>query len=222
MRDTSLWSQLVFQFESRWQDLLSATVTHVELVLISMLLAICIGIPLGILVTRVPSLSTVILGGAGMMQTIPSLAMLGFMIPIFGIGIKTAIAALFLYSLLPIIRNTSTGIKDVDKSTTEAARGMGLTSWQILFKVELPLALSVIMAGIRTAAVINVGTATLAAFIGSGGLGDFIFLGITRGIDALVLLGAIPAAILAIILELLLGVLERKTTPRGLKIKEDS
>jgi len=161
------------------------------------------------------------LGGAGMLQTIPSLAMLGFMIPIFGIGLKTAIAALFLYSLLPIIRNTYTGIKEVDKSTTEAARGMGLTSRQILFKVELPLSLSMIMAGIRTAAVINVGTATLAAFIGSGGLGDFIFLGITRGIDALVLLGAIPAAILAIILEVLLGALERWTTPRGLKTKEE-
>jgi len=222
MRDLSLWAQLVHQFESRWQDLISATITHVELVIISMLIAIFVGIPLGILVTRVPSLATFVLGGAGMLQTIPSLAMLGFMIPIFGIGLKTAIAALFVYSLLPIIRNTYTGIKDVDKSTTEAARGMGLTSAQVLFKVELPLSLSVIMAGIRTAAVINVGTATLAAFIGSGGLGEFIFLGITRGIDALVLLGAIPAAILAIILEILLGALERRTTPRGLRIKEES
>ena len=139
------------------------------------------------------------------------------MIPVFGIGLKTAIAALFLYSLLPIIRNTYAGIKDVDSATTEAAKGMGMTSMQIMFKVELPLALSVIMAGIKTATVINVGTATLAAFIGAGGLGEFIFLGITRGNDALVLLGAIPAAILAIALELLLGLLERKSTPRGLK-----
>ncbi|HIW31984.1 MAG TPA: ABC transporter permease [Candidatus Paenibacillus intestinavium] len=221
MRDLSLWAQLVQQFEMRWQDLIAATFTHIELVLISMGLAICVGIPLGILVTRVPKLATLVLGGAGMLQTIPSLAMLGFMIPLFGIGIKTAIAALFLYSLLPIIRNTYTGIKDVDKSTIEAAKGMGLTSRQVLFRVELPLSLSVIMAGIRTAAVINVGTATLAAFIGSGGLGDFIFLGITRGIDALVLLGAIPAAILAIILEVLLSAVERWTTPRGLKIKGD-
>lgn len=156
-------------------------------------------------------------GGAGVMQTVPSLALLGFMIPIFGIGIKTAIAALFLYSLLPIIRNTYAGIKDVDKATTEAAKGMGMTSRQVLFKVELPLAIPVMMAGIRTAAVINVGTATLAAFIGAGGLGDFIFLGITRGIDGLILLGAIPAALLAIVLEILLSSVERWTTPEGLR-----
>lgn len=151
------------------------------------------------------------------MQTIPSLALLGFMIPIFGIGVNTAIAALFLYSLLPIIRNTYTGIKDVNKATVEAAKGMGMTSWQILIKVELPLSVPMIMAGIRTAAVINVGTATLAAFIGAGGLGDFIFLGITRGIDGLILLGAIPAALLAIVLEIFFGSLERWSTPKGLK-----
>ena len=151
------------------------------------------------------------------MQTIPSLALLGFMIPIFGIGVNTAIAALFLYSLLPIIRNTYTGIKDVNKATVEAAKGMGMTSWQILIKVELPLSVPMIMAGIRTAAVINVGTATLAAFIGAGGLGDFIFLGITRGIDGLILLGAIPAALLAIVLEIFFGSMERWSTPKGLK-----
>lgn len=221
MKDLPLWEQMIYQLQSRWEDLIAATLTHMELVLISMLLAICIGVPLGILVSRVPALATAVLGGAGILQTIPSLAMLGFMIPFFGIGIKTAIAALFLYSLLPIIRNTYTGIKEVDKPTVEAARGMGLTNWQILRKVELPLSLSVIMAGVRTAAVINVGTATLAAFIGAGGLGDFIFLGITRGIDALVLLGAIPAALLAVLLELLLGVLEKRTTPKGLKIKKE-
>lgn len=217
MKNLSLWDQLVQQFKMRWEDLIAATITHIELVLISMALAICVAIPLGILITRVRSLRTPVISGAGMLQTIPSLAMLGFMIPLFGIGLKTAIAALFLYSLLPIIRNTYTGIKDVDRSITEAARGMGMTNWQILFKVELPMSVSVIMAGIRTAAVINVGTATLAAFIGAGGLGDFIFLGITRGIDALILLGAIPAAILAIILEFLLAKLERWTTPKGLK-----
>ena len=196
---------------------LMSTFTHIQLVFFSMLLAILVGVPLGILITRVPKLVTPIMGGAGIMQTVPSLALLGFMIPIFGIGIKTAIAALFLYSLLPIIRNTYTGIKDVDKATTEAAKGMGMTSRQILFKVELPLAIPIMMAGIRTAAVINVGTATLAAFIGAGGLGDFIFLGITRGIDGLILLGAIPAALLAIILETLLSSLERWSTPEGLR-----
>ncbi|KJR48496.1 permease OpuAB [Desulfosporosinus sp. I2] len=201
----------------RWQDLLQALYQHIQLVFFSMLIAIIIGIPLGILITRIKSIEGTVLGVAGILQTIPSLALLGFMIPIFGIGIKTAVAALFLYSLLPIIRNTFTGIKDVNKSTIEAARGMGMTDYQILSKIELPLSLGVIMAGIRTATVINVGTATLAAFIGAGGLGDFIFLGIARNIDALVLIGAFPAALLALCFDWLLGLLERVSTPRGLK-----
>ncbi|MGE4486079.1 MAG: ABC transporter permease [Oscillospiraceae bacterium] len=217
MRDLSLWEQIYQQVQMRWQDLMQALVQHIELVFLSMMIAILIGIPLGILITRVKFLEGGVLGVAGVLQTIPSLALLGFMIPLFGIGIKNAVSALFLYSLLPVIRNTFTGIKDVDKSTIEAARGMGMTNWQILFKVELPLSLSVIMAGIRTATVINVGTATLAAFIGAGGLGDFILLGIQRNIDALVLIGAFPAALLALILDWLLGRLEKIVTPRGLK-----
>lgn len=217
MNKLNIWEQFIQQSQLRWQEVLMSTFTHIQLVFFSMLLAILVGVTLGILITRVPKLVTPIMGGAGVMQTVPSLALLGFMIPIFGIGIKTAIAALFLYSLLPIIRNTYAGIKDVDKATTEAAKGMGMTSMQILFKVELPLAIPIMMAGIRTAAVINVGTATLAAFIGAGGLGDFIFLGITRGIDGLILLGAIPAALLAIIIETLLSSLERWSTPEGLR-----
>jgi osmoprotectant transport system permease protein len=218
MRNESLWAQIMYQLEMRWLDLLQALLQHIQLVLISMLIAILIGVPLGILITRVKLLEGPVLGAAGIMQTIPSLALLGFMIPLFGIGIKTAVAALFLYSLLPIIRNTFTGIKDVDKSTVEAAKGMGMTDFQILFKVQLPLALSVMMAGIRTATVINVGTATLAAFIGAGGLGDFIFIGISRNIDALVLIGAFPAALLALLFDWLLGLLEKTTTPRGLTV----
>ncbi|MEK3954981.1 osmoprotectant transport system permease protein [Psychrobacillus psychrotolerans] len=217
MNNLNIWEQFMQQAEMRWSEVLEATSVHIQLVFFSMLIAIVLGIGLGILITRVPKLSTVVLGGAGIMQTIPSLALLGFMIPIFGIGVNTAIAALFLYSLLPIIRNTYTGIKDVNKATVEAAKGMGMTSLQVLIKVELPLAIPMIMAGVRTAAVINVGTATLAAFIGAGGLGDFIFLGITRGIDGLILLGAIPAALLAIILEIFFTYLERWTTPEGLK-----
>lgn len=217
MNNLNIWEQFMQQAEMRWTEVLEATSVHIQLVFFSMLIAIVLGIGLGILITRVPRLSTVVLGGAGIMQTIPSLALLGFMIPIFGIGVNTAIAALFLYSLLPIIRNTYTGIKDVNKATVEAAKGMGMTSLQVLIKVELPLAIPMIMAGVRTAAVINVGTATLAAFIGAGGLGDFIFLGITRGIDGLILLGAIPAALLAIILEIFFTYLERWTTPEGLK-----
>lgn len=217
MNNLNIWEQFMQQAEMRWSEVIEATSVHIQLVFFSMLIAIVLGIGLGILITRVPQLSTVVLGGAGIMQTIPSLALLGFMIPIFGIGVNTAIAALFLYSLLPIIRNTYTGIKDVNKATVEAAKGMGMTSLQVLIKVELPLAIPMIMAGVRTAAVINVGTATLAAFIGAGGLGDFIFLGITRGIDGLILLGAIPAALLAIILEIFFTYLERWTTPEGLK-----
>ena len=217
MNNLSIWQQMSEQFQMRWKEVLEATSVHIQLVFFSMLIAIVLGISLGILVTRVPQLRTIVLGGTGIMQTIPSLALLGFMIPIFGIGVKTAIAALFLYSLLPIARNAYAGISDVDPATREAAKGMGMTSAQILFKVELPLAIPVIMAGIRTAAVINVGNATLAAFIGAGGLGDFIFLGITRGIDGLILLGAIPAALLAIILEVFFGSVERWTTPKGLK-----
>lgn len=218
MRNESLWTQIMLQLEMRWPDLTAALLQHIELVFISMLIAIIIGVPLGILITRVKALEGPVLGVAGILQTIPGLALLGFMIPLFGIGIKTAVAALFLYSLLPIIRNTFTGIKDVDKATIEAAKGMGMTDWQILTKVQLPLALSVMMAGIRTATVINVGTATLAAFIGAGGLGDFIFIGISRNLDALVLIGAFPAALLALLLDWLLGRLEKTTTPRGLKV----
>lgn len=217
MNDLNIWQQLVEQTQLRWGEVLEATFVHIQLVFFSMIIATILAVILGIVVTRVPWLKTIVLGGTGVLQTVPSLALLGFMIPIFGIGIKTAIAALFLYSLLPIMRNTYTGIKDVDSATVEAAKGMGMTSMQILFKVELPLAVPVIMAGIRTAAVINVGNATLAAFIGAGGLGDFIFLGITRGIDGLILLGAIPATILAIILETFFSAVERWTTPEGLK-----
>ncbi|WP_277587032.1 ABC transporter permease [Psychrobacillus antarcticus] len=217
MNNLNIWEQFMQQAEMRWSEVIEATSVHIQLVFFSMIIAIVLGIGLGILITRVPKLTTVVLGGAGIMQTIPSLALLGFMIPIFGIGVNTAIAALFLYSLLPIIRNTYTGIKDVNKATVEAAKGMGMTSLQVLLKVELPLAIPMIMAGVRTAAVINVGTATLAAFIGAGGLGDFIFLGITRGIDGLILLGAIPAALLAIVLEIFFTYLERWTTPEGLK-----
>jgi osmoprotectant transport system permease protein len=217
MNKSNIWQQLVEQTQLRWVEVLESTFVHIQLVFFSMLIATALAVTLGIVVTRVPWLKTIVLGGTGVLQTIPSLALLGFMIPIFGIGVKTAIAALFLYSLLPIMRNTYTGIKDVDKATIEAARGVGMTNMQILFRVELPLAIPVIMAGIRTSAVINVGNATLAAFIGAGGLGDFIFLGITRGIDGLILLGAIPATLLAILLETFFTSVERWTTPEGLK-----
>lgn len=217
MADLPLWEQIYMQFLMRRQDLVEALFRHIELVFISMALTILIGIPLSILITRVKPLRGPVLGVANVLQTIPSLALLGFMIPLLGIGSTAAIAALFLYSLLPIIRNTYTGIREVDNATIEAAKGMGMTDLQILFKIELPLAFSVIMAGIRTSTVINVGTATLAAFIGGGGLGDFILLGIQRAMSSVILLGAFPAALLALLFDWLLGKLEKVSLPKGLK-----
>jgi len=173
MNRRSLWEQIVQQLEMRYAELGMAVVQHIKLVAISMGIAIVIGVTLGIAVSRIRKLEGPVLGTASTLQTIPSLALLGFMIPLFGIGVTPAVVALFLYSLLPIIRNTFTGITNVDKSVIEAASGMGMTDAQILFRIQLPLAFSVIMAGIRTSAVINVGTATLAAFIGGGGLGDY-------------------------------------------------
>src|SRR5690625_7382434 len=183
MKNLNLWEEFIQQAQMRWGELLEATFVHIQLVFFSMLMAVILGVLLGILITRVPSLAPVVLGGTGVMQTIPSLAVLGFMIPIFGIGVKTGIAALFLYSLLPIVRNTYTGIKDVDEGTREAAKGMGMTSGQILLKVELPLALPIIMAGGHTASGHDGGKATFDCVIGGGRLGAFVFLGSTRGIE---------------------------------------
>ncbi|MCK7559498.1 ABC transporter permease [Chitinophaga sedimenti] len=162
---------------SQQDKLIRQTISHISLTIISVLAAIAVGVPLGILVARRKKLSGAVLGVAGVLQTIPSIALLGFMIPLLGIGPAPAITALFLYALLPIIRNTFTGITGVDATVKEAARGMGMSQRQILFKVELPLAMPVMIAGIRTATVINVGVATLAAYIAAGGLGEFIFGG---------------------------------------------
>jgi osmoprotectant transport system permease protein len=202
-------SETLFDFiQQQSGKLLEQTLTHTGLTFISVLLAVAIGVPAGILITRRKKLSGLVLGFAGVMQTIPSIALLGFMIPLLGIGPKPAIVALFLYALLPIIRNTFTGINGVDASVTEAATGMGMSRRQLLYKVQLPLALPVIMAGIRTATVINVGVATLAAYIAAGGLGEFIFGGIALNNTNMMLAGAIPAALLAILFDWLLSLLQ--------------
>lgn len=185
--------------------LLVQTLQHIGLTFISLLLAIAIGLPLGILIARTRKLSGTILGIAGILQTIPSIALLGFMIPFLGIGAKPAIVALLIYALLPIIRNTYTGISGIDRSIIEAARALGMSKWQILFNVEFPLAMPVILAGIRTATVINVGVATLASYIAAGGLGEFIFGGISLNNSNMILAGAIPSALLAIVLDFLLS-----------------
>jgi osmoprotectant transport system permease protein len=198
--------QTLLEFMRQQSDKLAMqTLQHIGLTFISLFVAVLIGLPLGIYITRKKQFSGIVLGIAGILQTIPSIALLGFMIPVLGIGAKPAIVALLLYALLPIIRNTYTGITGVDASVKEAAVAMGMNKWQILFKVELPLAMPVILAGIRTATVINVGVATLASYIAAGGLGEFIFGGISLNNTNMILAGAIPAALLAIIFDFLLS-----------------
>jgi osmoprotectant transport system permease protein len=200
----------------RREELLSLTGQHLVLVLVSVAIAVVLGIPLGIAMTRSPRLARALLGLAGLAQTIPSLALFGFLIPVpflGGIGARTAIVALVLYALLPILRNTYTGIRQVDPAVVEAATGLGMTEGQRLRLVELPLALPVILAGVRIAAVVSVGTATIAAAIGAGGLGTYVFRGLATVDTRLVLAGAIPAAILALLVDALLGRLEKSARP---------
>lgn len=202
-------NEFIQVFRDRQSQLINALLEHVQISLIALLLAVLIAIPLGIYITRKKKIAESIIGVSAVLQTIPSLALLGLLIPLLGIGKVPAIIALVAYALLPILRNTFTGINEVDPSLKEAARAMGMNTRQQLLKVELPLAMPVIMAGIRTAMVLIVGTATLAALIGAGGLGDIILLGIDRNNSALIVLGAIPAALLAILFDLLLRRFER-------------
>ena len=200
-------------YQRRWETLTLA-LHHLGLTAGAVVLACLVGVPLGIAASRNPAIAKTVLGAAGIMQTIPSIAMLAFMLPVFGIGVTPALMALFLYALLPILRNTVTGIKGIEERLIEIGRGLGMTDGQILRQIELPLALPLIMAGIRTATVICVGTATLAAFIGAGGLGDPIVTGLSTTDYALVMCGALPAAALAMILDYLLGIVERRTAPQ--------
>jgi osmoprotectant transport system permease protein len=198
-------------------EVLELTGEHLWLVGASIVLAVLIGIPLGILITRWPVLKKPVLGGANIIQTVPSLALFGFLLPAPWIGARAdrlAILALTLYALLPLIRNTYTGIKGVDRSVVEAGRGMGMTDRQLLWQVELPLALGVIIAGVRVATVISVGLATIAAAIGAGGLGEYIFRGLAMVNNQVILAGAIPAAALAILADISLGWLEKRLSPR--------
>jgi osmoprotectant transport system permease protein len=196
-------------------EILQETGTHLLLVGVSIGVATLVGIPLGILITRQAHLRKPILGIANILQTVPSLALFGFLISvplIGGIGAKTAIIALTLYSLLPIIRNTYTGITNVDPAIREAALGMGMTDRQLLLQVEIPLALGVILAGVRVATVIAIGVATIAAAIGAGGLGVFVFRGIAMVNNQLILAGAIPAAVLAILADSAIALAEYQLT----------
>lgn len=196
-----------------WREMVGLTMEHLLLVVVSTGVAVMIGIPLGLLLTRRARLKGPVLALAGVLQTVPSLALFGFLIPlpfIGGIGARTAIVALVLYALLPVIRNTVTGIEGVDASVREAASAMGMTGGQILWQVELPLASSVILAGVRVATVISVGVATIAAAIGAGGLGTYIFRGLRMNNNALILAGAVPAAALALCADWAIGLLEAR------------
>lgn len=200
-------------FLGHQREIAHATAEHLVLVLVSMAIAIAIGVPTGMLIVGHRRLRVLALGVASVLQTIPSLALFGFLIPLpflGGIGKRTAIIALVLYALLPILRNTFVGLTGIDPAVLEAAEAMGMTESQILWRVRLPLSLSVMMAGIRTATVITIGVATIAAAIGAGGLGTFIFRGVAMVSNAAILAGAIPAAILALLADGLLALVERR------------
>lgn len=210
--------QSLYDFVRLQSDkLLDQTVTHLGLTCLSLTLAIVVGGLLGILIVKRKRTAAIVLTIAGIFQTIPSIAFLGFMIPILGIGILPAITALFMYALLPIIRNTYTGIAGIDRAIIEAAQALGMDKSQILFQVQLPLAMPVILAGIRTAAVVNVGVATLAAYIGAGGLGEFIFGGIALNNTNMILAGAIPAALLAVLFDFGISKLQKSRLKSSLK-----
>ncbi len=216
-RSAGFWALL-------WQrrgETLRLTMQHLALAGTAVLAAVCVGVPLGIAAHRRPALAAAALPAAGAVQTVPSIALLAFMLPLFGIGAPPAIAALFLYALLPILRNTVTGLRGIDAQLIEVGRGLGMRTRDLLWQVELPLAAPVIVAGVRTAAVIAVGTATLAAFIGAGGLGDPIVTGLSITDIDLVLTGALPAAALALLVDAGLQGVERIATPRGVRVQRE-
>ncbi len=202
---------------ARRADTLRQTLRHLLLVALSLVAGVLVAVPLGISLERAPRGAEATIRAVGVLQTIPSIALLAFMIPVLGIGVLPAVVALFLYSLLPMVRNAYTGVRDADAQAVEAARALGMTDRQLLAQVRLPLAAPVIMAGIRTAAVIDVGTATLAAFIGAGGLGDPIVSGLALSDTRMILSGAIPAAVLALAVDSVLALAERAVSPRGLR-----
>lgn len=207
---------------SNWSDLLKMTGEHIRLVGLAVSVAILIGVPFGIYITQKESLANLVLAVAGIIMTIPSIALFGIMIPILaivnkGIGFVPAFIALVIYSQLPIIRNTYIAIKNVDPNIRDAAIGMGMTTWERLYKVEIPIALPVIMAGVRMAIVLTIGIGAIAAYIGAGGLGVYISRGIATSYQTMVQVGALSVSILAISIDFILGRIQKKITPKGIK-----
>lgn len=190
---------------------------HVFLSAVAALAAVAVAVPLGIGLTRTPRIADPVMNVVGVLQTVPSIALLALMIPLLGIGVQPALTALFLYGLLPILRNTYTGIRGVDPALVEAAVGMGMTPWQVMYKVQLPLAQRVIMSGIRVSSVLIIGWATLAAYVGAGGLGDLILTGFATVSSGHIIAGGVPVTVLAILTDGLLGRLETAMTPRGIR-----
>ncbi|MFQ5754117.1 MAG: glycine betaine ABC transporter substrate-binding protein, partial [bacterium] len=215
-----LKNENAFELAGKWHLLFHRTLTHIKLTAIALLVAMSLAIPFGVLIYRLPAVAQPLIYFSGLLQTIPSIALLAFMIPFFGIGVKPAIVALILYALLPILRNTYAALNSIDPNLKKVAVGMGLTVWQRLRHIEIPLAIPNILAGIRTAAVISIGTATLAAFIGAGGLGEPIVTGLALNDPYLIMEGAIPAAILAVIVELGFEGVERLIIPKHLLQKQ--
>lgn len=203
-----------------WSQLLVLTWEHIYISAIALLLGVIVAVPLGVVLTRFNKAANVIISIVTILQTVPSLALLALMIPLFGIGKLPAIVALFLYSLMPILRNTFIGMEGVDKQLVDAAKGMGMTNSQLIFQVELPQAAPVIMAGIRLSGVYVVAWATLASYIGGGGLGDFIFNGLNLYIPELIIGGTIPVTLLALLVDFLLGKIEDRVTPVNLRTAE--
>lgn len=207
-------------FTTYGSDLLLKTGEHIYISAVALGLGILVAVPLGVLLTRTNKIASVVIGIASVLQTVPSLALLALMIPFLGIGKTPAIVALFIYSLLPILRNTYLGVKGVDSNLKDAAKGMGMTNIQSIMMVELPLAAPVIMAGIRLGAVYVIAWATLASYIGAGGLGDFIFNGLNLYKPELIIGGTIPVTILALLADFLLGKVEKWFTPLALRTNE--
>lgn len=219
---TDTFSLFLEVITTRGDMLVKSLGQHVYISLGSMCIALVVAIPLGIYLTRNKKIAESIIGFTGVFQTIPSIALFGFLLPIVGIGVKPTVIALVLYALLPIVRNVYTGIIEVNQSTVDAGKGMGMTNTQILWMIELPLALPVIMAGIRTATITTIGVTTIAAFVGAGGLGEIIFRGVSMMRTELILAGAIPSAALALLADFLLKKLEIKVTPRGETYKKNA
>lgn len=194
-------------------EIFAKSMEHLFIASVSLFFGILVAVPIGILLTRSKTAAKIVMAIASVLQTVPSFALLALMIPIFGVGKKPAIVSLFIYSLLPILRNTYLGIAGVNENLIDVARGMGMTKSQILFKVQIPMAMPVMMSGIRLSAVYVLAWTTLASYVGAGGLGDFIFNGLTNAIMPMVVWGTIPVTLMAIIVDFLFGILEEKLSP---------